>query len=593
MEGSPFATEECDHYVERPDVSDACETSETFVISSSGGSTGGSEEVTLLPGESEGPQVIGNVTEGPGEQVDARELTPFSIGTDILRGVRSTTVLRRCASLLRNAEGSADTFDLSHSVDYLDAFISHNWSVSRVKKWMALSLHYNLTAAAIGALLTAAILGMMTMLGFLPLSASDVETNNVEGVYCRVCGSLVFVTLLLFGADILPRHCIWHSEVFLDKACINQVSEELQREGIESLGGFLFYFWTLVVLYTRVYTQKVWTVYEMACFLLLNPEGHLVWLPLNLPPAILLGTAVSLLADLASWTLRQRSVMTVVAIPYFLVPVAYIPSLFVFHIGLRKVSREQAQSRADLRNFSIKDAVCAVERDRITVEDNVVSVMKLLEHVQPDCTREEALAAFDLLVRSKMPQLIRSSSGTAGLRYEYALTLLFPLVLYIFDVVSAQVVGGAGTQQLLAVIIELVARIFASLPLAFAWSAWLSGQCEDLHGMREILFLVFTTAVHFLLGYVLYLMLRILRAYAAEDDICFVLLCVIAIGLFTLTVFLFRRPTGKGHRRRMRTAAKSAKEVRRSPALLRRRAVTASVNEKHLDRWKNTHVSSE
>jgi len=420
-----------------------------------------------------------------------------------------------------------------------------------------------------------------------------VETYKEGGVYCRVFGSLGFVTLLLFGSDILPRRCIWHSKVFLDKACINQVNEELQREGIESLGGFLFYSWSLVVLYTRVYTQKVWTVYEMACFLLLNPEGHLVWLPVNLPPTILAGTAIALLADLVAWTLRRRFMMTVVAIPDYLPSLAYIPGLIVLHIQFRKVSREQAQSRADLRNFSIKDAVCAVESDRITVEDNVVCVMRLLEHVQPDCTREEALAAFDLLVRSTMPQLIRSSSGMAGLRYEYALTVFFPHVVSIFDVVSAQVVGGAGTQQLLAVTIDLSARNFTSFPLAFAWSVWLSGQFKDLHGMREILFLVFTTSVHFLLRFVQYLMLRILRTYAIHDDIRFVLLCVIAAGLFTLTFVFFRRPTGKWHRRRMSTAAKSAKEVKRSLVLFGRRAVTASENEKHLDHWKNTQASSE
>jgi len=401
-----------------------------------------------------------------------------------------------------------------------------------------------------------------------------VETYKEGGVYCRVFGSLGFVTLLLFGSDILPRRCIWHSKVFLDKACINQVNEELQREGIESLGGFLFYSWSLVVLYTRVYTQKVWTVYEMACFLLLNPEGHLVWLPVNLPPTILAGTAIALLADLVAWTLRRRFMMTVVAIPDYLPSLAYIPGLIVLHIQFRKVSREQAQSRADLRNFSIKDAVCAVESDRTTVEGNVVSVMKLLEHVQPDCTREEALAAFDLLVRSKMPQLIRSSSGIAGLRYEYALTPIFPLVLSIFDVASADVVGGAGTQQLLAVIIELSARVFASFPLTLAWSAWLSGHCKDLHGVREILFLMLTTAVNFFLGYVELLLLGILRTHAAEDEIGFVLLCVIAAGLFTLTFFLFRRPTGKGHRRRMRTAAESAEEVRRSQIFFGRREVS-------------------
>ena len=63
---------------------------------------------------------------------------------------------------------------------------------------------------------------------------------------------------------------------------------------------------------------------------------------------------------------------------------------------LRKLAESQTKARADLKRFSIKDAVCAVERDRVTVEDNVVSLMRQLSCVPPDCSRDGALVAFDL-----------------------------------------------------------------------------------------------------------------------------------------------------------------------------------------------------
>ena len=205
-----------------------------------------------------------------------------------LRGVGNDVVLRRRARLLANATGSAATWALSTPVDHLDAFISHNWCVSRRRQWLALCLQYHLLVAVVGSFLTAAVLACMTTLGILHLSPVDARRER-EGVYCGVLGFLTFHTLLLFGADVLPRGCLWPSKVFLDKACIHQVDENLKRQGIESLGSFLCFSWSFVVLYTRDYTQRVWTVYEMACFLCFHPEGRLVWLPVNLPPLVLVG----------------------------------------------------------------------------------------------------------------------------------------------------------------------------------------------------------------------------------------------------------------------------------------------------------------
>jgi len=80
------------------------------------------------------------------------------------------------------------------------------------------------------------------------------------------------------------------------------------------------------------------------------------------------------------------------------------------------VAREQAQSYEDLRSFSIREAVCAVESDRALLEGNVVSLMKSLECVPSDCNHENAVAAFDELVCTTMPRGIRTSVGRAGVR---------------------------------------------------------------------------------------------------------------------------------------------------------------------------------
>ena len=117
---------------------------------------------------------------------------------DGLRGVRLDRVLRGGARLLQNAQGSDATYRLSEPVVHLDAFVSHNWCVSRVKKWIALCFHYNMSLAVCASLLVGlpcaglALVGNVAVLVHLPLSA--------------VCGMLAFFAFLLFGHDLLPFH---------------------------------------------------------------------------------------------------------------------------------------------------------------------------------------------------------------------------------------------------------------------------------------------------------------------------------------------------------------------------------------------------
>ena len=72
--------------------------------------------------------------------------------------------------------------------------------------------------------------------------------------------------------------------------------------------------------------------------------------------------------------------------------------------------RDQAKSEDDLRHFSIRNAVCAVESDRAVVERNVASLMRDLKLVPSDSTHEEALQVFDRVVQSTLPSAMRSST---------------------------------------------------------------------------------------------------------------------------------------------------------------------------------------
>ena len=261
--------------------------------------------------------------------------------------------------------------------------------------------------------------------------------------------------ILLFGVDALPARFMRSQNIFLDKACIHQVDTTLQRQGIESLGGFLFYSWSMVVLYTPVYTTKLWTVYEMACFLSVHPGGRLVWLPADLWLAVVFGPLLIMFNTVALWATSLRSTGEWITVPAWLLILPLLPAAVGATFVFDKVVRDQAKSEEDLRLFSIRNAVCAVEGDRAIVEGNVASLMQDLKLVQADSTQEEALLAFDRLVQTTLPRAIRDSSlvapvsGTSSLA-QWSRRCYFPvLILWALDVSA-----GASIQAVVATMLR-------------------------------------------------------------------------------------------------------------------------------------------
>ena len=69
----------------------------------------------------------------------------------------------------------------------------------------------------------------------------------------------------------------------------NTATQVYSGSGIANLAAFLAYSWSMVVLYSDVYLEKLWTVYEIASFLLLFPRGRLHVRPVYFPKLVLSG----------------------------------------------------------------------------------------------------------------------------------------------------------------------------------------------------------------------------------------------------------------------------------------------------------------
>merc|ERR1719491_1140816 len=96
----------------------------------------------------------------------------------------------------------------------------------------------------------------------------------------------IFLCTLCLGHDLRRYFGLRRRMVFLDKTCIHQEDKELQRSGILKLGAFLRSSSQMVVIYSDIYLTRLWTVYEVACFLALRPASQLVIVPTHQPAVI-------------------------------------------------------------------------------------------------------------------------------------------------------------------------------------------------------------------------------------------------------------------------------------------------------------------
>jgi len=176
-------------------------------------------------------------------------------------------LLRAGAAVLSNSAGSASSYQLSKPVRMLALFLSHNWCVSRFRKFLTLSLYFNLGAATAAAFLAAVASFCLQASGLLPLVVpapdsvaqkfKEIDRADAKmGVFVYLTTMPVFVLVVFFKPDLL--RCICPGPLtFLDKVCIHQTDTKLKQEGISKLGAFLANSSRMLIIYSDLYLRKV------------------------------------------------------------------------------------------------------------------------------------------------------------------------------------------------------------------------------------------------------------------------------------------------------------------------------------------------
>merc|ERR1712232_65289 len=201
------------------------------------------------------------------------------------------------------------------------------------------------------------------------------------------------------------------------------------------------------------YLQKLWTVYELGSFLLLDPTGRMAVIPVFLPRQLVQGVLGFYFCFILEKIASIREVQHILdgrGLSGFLRHVTGIGTSFIYlvlvAVFLRKWARDKARIHPHVQNFSIVNALCTKEADRPVVHRNVACFMKasgLIEVLEHDNT---ALSVFDRLVQKVLPLKIQASIGHVGVRYHHVVMLFLAQGLHCLDIAGGVLASKEYTQ---------------------------------------------------------------------------------------------------------------------------------------------------
>lgn len=463
---------------------------------------------------------------------------------NLLRSTPDYVVLHSFGRVFRDFPDGFDTFKLSDTTHKLHVFISHNWATGRFIKFMALVFHFNHNSASIAAAIAYIVTVFLVM-----LSAKDIDVEErVNDLYsiCHLGTAVCIATYwlcLLFWHDVKWLFCCRGKRVFLDRCCIHQNDEDLKQQGIEHLDVFLQLSDKMLVVYSELYTKKLWTMYELATFLPKRGPRRLVVLPTFLIRCT--SVAVPVLMLHCVWV-QVLLVPKVQAHSERLLPDARLaigildlPLLLAVTWAFRSWAKAERQMLKNIRTFHYGDANCLKESDRIMVYANIARYMRDTKAVTAAATDEDALLAFNELVKTEVPMAVTKSLGGWGIPVRYLCVILLPLMTNILDYVAAAPYLYSEPLAMAMCATGLIALALCSL-VCLTFLLWLTKRCLDVTGLQQWLLIVGFSILQLCPFALVYFLVELLKTSAAEgsEGESWPFLCLLALALGELLLLV-------------------------------------------------------
>eukprot|EP00930_Biecheleria_cincta_P084518 TRINITY_DN73982_c0_g1_i1.p1 TRINITY_DN73982_c0_g1~~TRINITY_DN73982_c0_g1_i1.p1 ORF type:complete len:589 (-),score=58.64 TRINITY_DN73982_c0_g1_i1:147-1913(-) len=290
-----------------------------------------------------------------------------------LRGVYAG----ECVRLFAGAEGD---FSKSIACNTLHAFLSHSWRGNKWQKCVATVVYAYWMYALMAAVLACIVFSVCFVYsGRQVYCFSDLVSNNRR--FCHAHGNVyagsLTLLMVLAGHRLVPLRCA--RMFFIDKGCINQATGKSIAAGVQSLGGILRCCSRLVILWSDDYFERLWCIFELACFSRFGGIQNyldLVLVPTILPTLVIIGNLfllsvwilfdVSLYYGILDWMVTNLSHTVALVIMAMAVATPFFGALF---FTISQLTRLREHLVKEIAEFKTETAKITKESERNKIEE--------------------------------------------------------------------------------------------------------------------------------------------------------------------------------------------------------------------------------
>ena len=322
-------------------------------------------------------------------------------------------------------------------------FVSHNWSVKRWKKFLALCLVWSGKKAIVCCLFVQVLCFILVSLNLVPVSTSGVDGHEVS-VWCTAGCLITYLVVFLVIHDVLGFLRVPGYRTFLDKVCVDQEDEGRKRQGIQAITAFLYHSETLVVLYSEVYLRRLWTVFELTTFLALKPKANLLVQPVILGPVTFFLVVVQSLRILevflvpSAWEGLSSLDPSLCAAAGVVVALDLL-GILACTVLLRTWGCIRANMESQIQQFSFAGAECHVEADRIEIMGAIKALARQEGLVPADASTKQCTQSFEILVKEKVLERMQGAFLLTGIPCRIALLMVLPSMAMVLDVSAIRI----------------------------------------------------------------------------------------------------------------------------------------------------------
>ncbi|CAE8612133.1 unnamed protein product [Polarella glacialis] len=396
------------------------------------------------------------------------------------RGVHVTKVLRHFGKVFNHSVGTEEDYQLGQEVHEVSAFITHNWSLNRWKKYMALCCYFHIVPAFVISLVVHLLLFVLLLADKLPLFPAYYGSRQFYvGCWCMVGGWSAFWLTLFLWADVAATFGRSGPIIFVDKVCIDQVNIDRKVQGILAIPAWLACSGTLVAIFSDELLVKLWTCFELCTFVALGRTDKIRVEPALLPSASFLVSMFILLYGIWSQMLAmgdssEKELQSALGREFtwtFAILCFLGMSLLIFEV-LAYWGRVCHRIHKQVHEVDIRTAACYDEADRAVVLRALQSLSD--RHIFHSTASEDqqldelAMAELTAKMRSQLENAFVRSLGFNRLPFKYLVASIIPLLGNMLDYLAAhlrmqQLTAHEGEPPSIADTLRQVAASFAFL----------------------------------------------------------------------------------------------------------------------------------